>query len=79
MKRALVADDSKTMREMVSAVLKSDGFDVILGVDGADALRALNDQDITVVATDYNMPNMNGVELVKALRANPKYKFTPIS
>ena len=52
MKRALVADDSKTMREMVSAVLKSDGFDVILGVDGADALRALNDQDITVVATD---------------------------
>ena len=78
MKIALVVDDSKTMRDLTSATLKNHGFEVICGVDGQDALRVLGDKDITVVTTDFNMPNMNGVELVKALRANPKYKFTPI-
>ena len=78
MKVALVVDDSKTMRDLTSATLKSAGFEVIIGVDGQDALRALGDKDITVVTTDYNMPNMNGVELVKALRGSEKYKFIPI-
>ena len=77
-KVALVVDDSKTMRDLTSATLKSAGFEVILGIDGQDALKALGDKDITVVTTDYNMPNMNGVELVKALRSSEKYKFIPI-
>lgn len=78
MKIALVVDDSRTMRDLTSATLRSAGFEVILGVDGQDALNALGNKDITLVATDYNMPNMNGVELVKALRNKEKYKFTPI-
>lgn len=78
MKLALVVDDSNTMRRLTTAALQSAGFEVICGVDGKDALQAIGEKDLTIVATDYNMPNMNGVELVKALRSNPKHKFVPI-
>lgn len=78
MKRALVVDDSKTMRDMVSHVLKQAGFDPMCAVDGADALKVLGDQDVVIITSDFNMPNMNGVQLVQTLRQNPKYKFTPI-
>ncbi len=78
MKIALVVDDSKTMRDLNSATLESMGFEVMSAVDGKHALEVLGDKDVKVITTDYNMPNMNGVDLVKALRASSKYKFTPI-
>lgn len=78
MKKALVVDDSKTMRDLVSACLQSDGYDVMTAVDGQDALSVLGEQDVTVITTDFNMPNMNGVQLVQALRDKDKYKFIPI-
>ena len=78
MKRALVVDDSKTMRDMVSHVLKNAGYETMCAVDGVDALKVLGEQDVTVITSDFNMPNMNGVELVRALRQHPKYKYTPI-
>lgn len=77
-KRALTVDDSKTMRDMVSFTLKNAGYEVIEAEDGKDALTKLGNQAIDVVITDLNMPNMNGFELIRALRANPTYKFTPI-
>lgn len=77
-KRALAVDDSKTMRDMVSFTLKNAGFEVIEAEDGKDALSKLGTSTIDVVITDLNMPNMNGFELIRNLRANTNYKFTPI-
>lgn len=77
-KKVLAVDDSKTMREMVSFTLKGAGYDVIEAEDGQAALTTLNGSKVDAVITDLNMPNMNGFELIRALRANPAYKFTPI-
>lgn len=77
-KVALTVDDSKTIREMVSFTLKNNGFEVLEAEDGKHALAVLGDKDVHVIITDLNMPNMDGFELMKQLRANPKYKFTPI-
>lgn len=77
-KKALAVDDSKTMREMVSFTLKGAGFEVIEAEDGNTALSALAGQKVDVIITDLNMPGMNGFDLIRALRADPNYKFTPI-
>ncbi|MFO0388325.1 MAG: response regulator [Alphaproteobacteria bacterium] len=77
-KKIMTVDDSKTMRDMVSFTLKSAGYDVMEAEDGKAALAALNGVKVDAVITDLNMPNMNGFELIRALRANPAYKFTPI-
>ena len=77
-KKILAVDDSKTMREMVSFTLKGAGYEVVEAEDGKAALAALNGSKVDAVITDLNMPNMNGFELIRALRANPAYKFTPI-
>jgi len=77
-KRALTVDDSKTMRDMVTFTLKGAGFEVIEAEDGKHALTVLNGSKVDVIITDLNMPNMNGIELIKALRADNNYKFTPI-
>lgn len=77
-KRALTVDDSKTMRDMVSFTLKNAGFEVIEAEDGKAALTVLGSSPVDVIITDLNMPNMNGIELIRELRANPTYKFTPI-
>jgi two-component system chemotaxis response regulator CheY len=77
-RKILAVDDSKTMREMVSFTLKNAGYEVIDAEDGQAALKALGGSRIDAVITDLNMPNMNGFELIRALRANPTYKFTPI-
>ena len=77
-KKVLAVDDSKTMREMVSFTLKGAGYDVIEAEDGKVALSVLGGAKVDAVITDLNMPNMNGFELIRALRGNPTYKFTPI-
>lgn len=77
-KRALTVDDSKTMREMVSFTLKGAGFDVLEAEDGKHALDVIQGQKLDLIITDVNMPNMDGIELVKRLRNNDNYRFTPI-
>lgn len=77
-RKALTVDDSKTMREMVSFTLKGAGFDVIEAEDGVDAIRVLGDNKVDLIITDVNMPNMDGIELVRRLRSNDNFKFTPI-
>lgn len=77
-KKILAVDDSKTMREMVGFTLKGAGYEVIEAEDGKHALSALSTGKFDAFITDLNMPNMNGFELIRALRANPLYKFTPI-
>lgn len=77
-KTILVVDDSPSVRQIVSLTLKSLGYIVIEAVDGLDALSKLDGQKINLIVSDVNMPNMGGIELVKRVKAHPKYKFTPI-
>ena len=77
-KKILTVDDSKTMREMIAFTLKNAGYEVVEAEDGSAALSMLDGAKVDAVITDLNMPNMNGFELIRALRANPSYKFTPI-
>jgi two-component system chemotaxis response regulator CheY len=77
-KRILTVDDSRTMREMVAMTLRKAGFQVIQADDGVNALKVLVDNEVDIIITDLNMPNMDGLELVKALRAKPEFKGTPI-
>jgi len=77
-KRILAVDDSKTMRDMVSFTLKGAGYDVFVADDGVNALSALEGEEVDLIITDINMPNMNGIELVQKLRGNPRFRATPI-
>ncbi len=77
-KRVLTVDDSKTMRDMVCFTLKNAGYDVIEADDGVNALSTLGDGRVDLVITDINMPNMDGITLVKKLRENPSHRTTPI-
>lgn len=75
----LAVDDSPSMRKMVSFTLKAAGYDVVMANDGVEALEvAKNSPDINLVLTDVNMPNMDGITLVKHLRELRDYQFKPI-
>ena len=79
-KYALTVDDSVTMREMVAFTLRNAGFDVLEAGDGEDAIETLKSADnkVNIIITDLNMPKMDGVSLIRKLRADPNYKTTPI-
>ncbi|WP_054029675.1 response regulator [Desulfatitalea tepidiphila] len=77
-KKIMTVDDSASVRQMVSFTLKGAGYEVSEAQDGRDALNKLNGAGVQMVITDLNMPNMNGLELIKALRAKPECKFMPI-
>jgi two-component system chemotaxis response regulator CheY len=74
----MTVDDSATLRQMVGFVLKGAGFGVIEACDGTDALSKLPGEAVNLILTDINMPRMDGLELVRQLRAKPDYKFVPI-
>lgn len=77
-KTVLVVDDSTSMRQMVSFTLKEAGFDVIEGTNGQEALTQVQGKSVNLVITDLNMPVMDGMTLIRQLRAQPSFKFTPI-
>lgn len=74
----LVVDDSETVRQVLQLTLSKAGFDVVEAEDGVDALNKLSNQPVDMVVTDLNMPNMDGLELIKKVRAEGEYRFTPI-
>ncbi|CCE24535.1 MULTISPECIES: response regulator [Methylotuvimicrobium] len=74
----LAVDDSASMRQMVSFTLKGAGYDVVEAVDGVDALNKAKSKKFDCVVTDVNMPNKDGITLIKDLRALPDYKFVPM-
>ena len=73
----LTVDDSKSIRQMVTFTLQQAGYDVLEAEDGQDALTKLTPQ-VKLVLSDLNMPNLNGIGLIKAIRANPSSKFLPV-
>jgi two-component system chemotaxis response regulator CheY len=78
-KMALVVDDSPTMRQMVSFTLTNAGFTVIEAEHGKDAVAKVSGgSKVDLVVTDLNMPEMDGIALIKELRKMACFKFTPI-
>jgi two-component system chemotaxis response regulator CheY len=78
--KLLVVDDSSTMRRIIKNTLSRLGYeDVLEGEDGLQGWAALNENtDISMLITDWNMPEMNGLELVKKVRSDPRFTDLPI-
>ena len=75
----LIVDDSPTMRRIVINALAVLGFEKVTQAEnGLDALEKLSTNKIDFIITDWNMPEMNGLQLIEAIRANPKTKDIPI-
>ncbi|MDR2820590.1 MAG: response regulator [Desulfovibrio sp.] len=78
-KHVLVVDDSKTIRNLVAFVLKSEGFKVTTAEDGLDAIEKLyNIEAVDLIVSDVNMPRMDGFTFIKNIRAQDAYKDIPI-
>lgn len=77
-KTIMVVDDSASMRQVVSIALKSQGYAVIEGKDGQDALSKLTGQKVHLIISDVNMPVMDGISFVREVKQLPNYRFTPI-
>ena len=77
-KTIMIVDDSASLRQVVAISLRGAGYDVLEGCDGVDALKQLTGQKIHLIISDVNMPNMDGITFVKAVKQLANYKFTPI-
>lgn len=78
-KHILIVDDSKTIRNLVSFVLKSEGFQVSTAEDGLDALEKLYSLDsVDLIVSDVNMPRMDGFTFIKNVRTQDAFKDIPI-
>jgi len=78
MKRVLTVDDSASIRQMVSFTLTKAGYQVTEAIDGKDGLEKAGKQHVDLIITDLNMPNMDGIQMIAAIRKLPGYAFTPI-
>lgn len=77
-KRILVVDDSITVREVECRLLRNNGYEVETAVNGMDGWNAVRIGHYDLVVTDVDMPRMNGIELVKAIKADPRLKSLPV-
>ena len=77
-KKILAVDDSVSIRKSISFILGQEGYEVVEAVDGNDALAKARAEKFDLVITDINMPGMDGIELIKNLRQEAGYKFTPL-
>jgi len=76
--RILVVDDSITVREMTRKLLQNRGYDVDVAVNGMDAWIAIRSNHYDLVLSDIDMPHMNGIELVKQIKAHPTFHLLPV-
>lgn len=77
-KRILIAEDSASVRKFVSLALKLGDFEVIQAIDGMEALEKLANNEIDLLITDLNMPNIDGLKLIEEVRGDPLYLKLPI-
>ncbi|CAO3360383.1 response regulator [Azospirillum melinis] len=77
-KTILAVDDSASMRQMVKLTLSSAGYQVVEAADGRDALVKAKSGSFNLVLTDLNMPNMDGLTLIRELRTLPAYRGVPM-
>ncbi len=79
LKHILIVDDSKTIRNLISFVLKKEGFKVTTAEDGLDGLEKLYSSDsIDMIISDINMPRMDGYTFMKTVREQEVYNAVPI-
>jgi two-component system chemotaxis response regulator CheY len=77
-KTIMIVDDSASLRLVVSIALKGAGYSTIEASDGVDALKKLVGATVNLIISDVNMPNMDGISMVKEVKKLPAHKFTPI-
>ncbi|MEY2633436.1 MAG: hypothetical protein RIR00_2090 [Pseudomonadota bacterium] len=77
-KTIMIVDDSASLRQVVRIALQGAGYGVVEAGDGRDALGKLNGDKVHLIISDVNMPNMDGISFVKAVKQLPAYRFTPI-
>lgn len=77
-KKIMVVDDSSTVRMAVAAALTEAGYSVVEAVDGRDGLDKLKADRVNLIISDVNMPNMDGIAMIKEVKELPNYKFTPV-
>jgi two-component system chemotaxis response regulator CheY len=77
-KTIMVVEDSASMRQMVRFTLAHAGYLIVEAQDGVEALAKSTDQKVDLFITDLNMPNMDGLQLTRQLRASAAYRFTPV-
>ena len=77
-RKILAVDDSLSIRQTVRLTLTMAGYEVSEADSGQAALDACDKASFDVVVTDLNMPGMDGIELIRCLRARPQFKFVPI-
>ena len=78
MKRIMTVDDSISIREVVALTLRDAGYEVIQAVDGRDALELLAKESVDMLITDLNMPNLDGIGLIRSVRQDRANRFIPI-
>jgi two-component system chemotaxis response regulator CheY len=78
MKTIMTVDDSASVRMMVNFTLSELGFEIVEAANGKDALRKMETQQVHMLITDVNMPELDGISLVRKIRENPSYRFIPI-
>lgn len=77
--RVLVVDDSRAIRRIIGEIMKQLGFEVSEAGNGLEALQRLDELGAPdIVLVDWNMPEMNGLDFIKAVRANPNYADLPL-
>ena len=77
--RILAVDDSPTMRRIIVNTLRRAGYtEVIEAADGREALEKLKTDSVNLVITDWNMPQMDGLSLVRVLRNSDEFKLLPV-
>ncbi len=77
-KTIMTVDDSTSVRQMVSFTLKNAGYDVLEAADGREALGKLENAGVNLILTDLNMPHLDGLGLIREVRAGSRHKFVPI-
>jgi two-component system, chemotaxis family, chemotaxis protein CheY len=77
-KKTLVVDDSASIRQLITIALEDAGISVVSAGNGKEALGKLNAEKFDLIITDLNMPEMDGIELIRDVRGIPEYRFAPI-
>jgi len=77
-KKILLVDDSASVRQVVGIALRREGYETVEAANGKEGLALLDQGKLNLIISDVNMPVMNGIEFVKAVKQHPTCKFTPI-
>lgn len=77
-KTILIVDDSVTLRQVVAMALSEAGYQVVEAGDGKEGLAKLDAHKVQLIISDVNMPVMDGIAFLKAVKQRPDYKFTPV-